>query len=255
MYRRAVFKRMDYELAVGDIESKLSKTKRLSWNEPDKNRPGKEIEMSLDIEHKLRKDGNYVVGISTKYQYSYGRGQGHGVISDFVSLMFFPKNRMLVVLGRDDSVSGPIREISNTLYQNRKGIKAFSNVQFGTDSLVKTIKTLRGDDSRSWCQHYNSTHGQELYEGKKATTNFSLAEGNCVLDDPEAQDAIRHATHINPTFKYYTCPKLKNITHDKPKTMRFNGIDGFVSTSVVYDFDAWYNFVQFLIKSLAVESV
>ena len=241
--------------SIDDIENKMSKIEKLPWKEPDKNKPGKEIEMSLDVEHKERRNGNYLVGVSTKYQYSYGRGLGHTVIYDLASLIFFPKNRLLVVLGRDDSVSGPVREISNTLYKNRNGIKTFSNVQFGTDSLVKTIRILREDDRRSWCQDHNSMHRRELYKGKMTKFNFALAEGNCVLDDPEAQDAIQHATHINPTFKYYNCPKLKSITYDKPKTIRFNGSDGVVSTSIGHDFNAWYGFVEFLIKSLAIESV
>lgn len=253
MFRKVVFKKMLYPLSVDKIKDKMSRKKKLSWKETDKNDPYKEIELSLEIEHQQSSNGNYVVGVSTKYQYSYGRGLGYAIANDFLSFVFIPKSGLLAVLGRDDTVSGPMNAISNLLYPDRQNIKTFANTQFDKDSLVKTIKSLRSDDPRSWCQDFNAVH-RMLYKGKMTKSNFALVDGNCVLDDPDAQDAINNAELINPTFRYYACPKLKKITHARPKTIRFNASDGVVSVSTPHDPEQWYGFINFLVKSIKMES-
>lgn len=250
MYRRAVFKRIEYGLSVGEIRAKMPQSKRHDWKEPDKNKPDAEIDMSLEVKNIQSSNGNCRVVINTTYQYRYGRGLGYTVTSDLISLIFLTKNKLLVVLGRDDSVSGAVREVSNIRYPNRKGMKTFSSIQFDKDLLVKTIRILRKDDSSSWCQDYNAVYGARLYKEKMTKSNFALVDGKCVLDDRDAIDAIKHATHISPVYKYYTCPKLEEITHNKPKAVRFNGFDGVVSTSTAHDLDSWHGFATFLVKSL-----
>jgi len=170
---------------------------------------------------------------------------------DLYGLIFLPKYDLLVVLGRDTAVSELLSFIGNALYPDAGTHVIFKHLQFVPDSLVATIKKLRKDDPKSWCDEYRGKHSAVKYQNKKTKSNFSLGEGKCVLDDSEAIDAINKSSSINPVFKFYKCPKFISKTFDTPKYLLFNGGNGSVGVSVGQDFDNWYKFIsEFLVKEL-----
>lgn len=252
MYRKAEFFKMKYPLKIEAIKSKFaSLDKSISRKTEDKNSLIRKIELDCTIEHKRVKDENYFVGLDFQYQISPRRGVPYQKTRDLYGLIFLPKYELLVVLGRGDAVGEILSLIGDVLYPEIKGHIVFNHLKFDTESLVNTVKKLRKDDSNSWCEEYRGRHDGVKYQGKKTKSNFSLGEGNCVLDDAEAIDAIDHSTSISPVLKFYKCPKLNSTTYDLPKTILFNGKDGIVSVSVPQDFDDWYKFIsEFLVKEL-----
>lgn len=252
MYRKAEFYKMKYPLKIEQIKSKFDDLKKLNTRKvDDKNSTIRKIELDCTIEHKRVKDDNYIVGLDFQFQISPRRGVPFQKTRDLYGLIFFPKHELLVILGRDTAVGEIISFIGEKLYPDIKGHLLFNHLKFESDSLVKIIKKLRNDDDRSWCDEYRGKHAGVKYQGKKTKSNFSLGEGNCVLDDSEAVDAINNSTSINPTYKFYKCPKLTRKTYDSPKTILFNGEGGTVSVSVAQDFDNWYRFIsEFLLNEL-----
>jgi hypothetical protein len=251
MYRKAEFFKMDFPLPIEEIKAKFSKLKSLPRKTEDKNSIIRKITLDCSFEHKKEKDENYLVGIDFQFQISPRRGVPYQKTRDLYGLIFLPKNNLLVILGRDDAVGEIITFIAEILYPESKRHLVFRHVQFTPESLVNTIKKLRDDDDESWCDEYRGKHGATKYQGKKTKSNFSLGEGSCILDDSEAIDAISQSTSINPTYKFYKCPKLNTKTYDSPKTLLFNGGNGSVSVTVSQDFDNWYKFIsEFLVKEL-----
>lgn len=251
MYRKAEFFKMEFPITADQIKAKFSDLKSVPRKTLDKNSIIKKITLDCSIEHNKKKDDNYLIGLDFQYQISPRRGIPFQKTRDLYGLIFLPKHKLLVVLGRGDAVSEIIPFIAKILYPESKAHLVFRHVQFTSDSLVETIKKLRADDKKSWCDEYRGKHGAIKYQGKKTKSNFSLGEGNCVLDDDEAIGAIEESTSINPTFKFYKCPKLNHIAYDSPKTMLFNGERGSISITVSQEFDYWYNFIsEFLVKKL-----
>jgi len=251
MYRKAEFFQLKYPLKIDEIKSKFKDLKSTKRKILDKNSTIRKIELNCDIEHKKVKDENYIIGIDFEFQISPRKGVPYQKTRDLYGLIFLPGYNLLVVLGRDTAVSELLSFIGKTLYPNGGNEIVFKHLQFNPDSLVETIKKLRRDDPKSWCDEYRGKHDAIKYQGKKTKSNFSLGEGECVLDDQEAIDAINNATSINPTFKFYKCPKLTSKTYDAPKYILFNGGNGSVSVSVAQDFDNWYKFISgFLVEEL-----
>lgn len=251
MYRKAEFFQMKYPLKIEEIKSRFSNLKSQKRKIPDKNSTIRKIELNCDIEHKKMKDENYIIGLDFEFQISARKGVLWQKTRDLYGLIFLPKYSMLVVLGKDTAVSEVLSFIGNILYPTAGHEIVFKHLQFTPDSLVETIKKLRKDDPKSWCDEYRGRHDAVKYQGKKTKSNFSLGEGACVLDDQEAIDAINNSTSINPTFKFYKCPKLTSKSYDTPKYILFNGGNGSVSVSVGQDFDNWYKFIsEFLINEL-----
>lgn len=251
MYRKAEFFKMDFPLTVEEIKSKFSNLTSVPRKTEDKNSMIRKITLDCSFEHKKKKDDNYFVGLDFQFQISPRRGVPFQKTRDLYGLIFLPQHNLLVVLGRDTAISELISFIATILYPETKRHLVFRHVQFTSDSLVETIKKLRLDDPKSWCDEYRGKHGAVKYQGKKTKSNFSLGEGNCVLDDTEAIGAISASTSINPTFKFYKCPKLNPLAYDSPKTMLFNGENGSVSVTVSQEFDNWYKFIsEFLVKEL-----
>lgn len=251
MYRKAEFFKMKFPLKIEEIKSKFENLKSVPRKTLDKNSIIKKITLDCSFEHKKARDENYLVGIDFQFQISPRRGVPYQKTRDLYGLIFLPKYELLVILGRDTAVGEMTSFIAKILYPDSKHLLVFSHVEFEPDSLVETIKKLRSDDDDSWCDEYRGKHGAIKYQGKKTKSNFSLGEGNCVLDDSEAIDAISKSTSINPTYKFYKCPKLTPKTYDSPKTVLFNGENGTVSVSIAQDFDNWYKFItDFLVNEL-----
>jgi len=242
---------MKYPLKIEEIKSRFANLKSQKREIPDKNSTVRKIELDCDIEHKKVKDENYLVGIDFEFQISARKGVPWQKTRDLYGLIFLPNYNLLIVLGRDTAVSELITFIGNTLYPDAKRETVFKHLQFTPDSLVQTIKKLRKDDVKSWCDEYRGKHDAVKYQGRKTKSNFSLGEGECVLDDSEAIEAIDNSSSINPVFKFYKCPKLTSKNYDTPKYILFNGGNGSVSASVGQDFDNWYRFIsEFLVSEL-----
>lgn len=251
MYRKAEFFRMKYPLTLEEIQTRFKKLQSGKRKTNDKNSTIRKIELDCDVEHKRAKDENYIIGMDFEFQISARRGVPWQKTRDLYGLIFLPKYDILVVLGRDDAVSELLSFIGKTLYPDAGSHVVFRHLQFVPDSLVDTIRKLRKDDPQSWCDEYRGKHDAIKYQGKKTKSNFSLGEGECVLDDAEAIDAIDNSSSINPVFKFYKCSKLTPKRYDKPKYILFNGGNGSVSVSVGQDFDNWYKFItEFLVKEL-----
>lgn len=251
VYRRAEFFKIEYPLKIDVIKAKFKGIKDHYRNPTDKNNLMKKIKLTCSFEHKEEKDGNYLIGLDLEYQISPRKGVPFQKTRDLYALIFFPKSNLLVVLGRDSAISEIIPMISKILYPDAKKINVFKHVNFDTDSIVNAIRILRNDDENSWCHDYRGKHSGTKYQGKKTTSDFSLGEGNCVLDDAEAIDAISVSTSINPTYKFYRCPKLNSKSYDSPKTISFNGEYGRISISTSPNFEIWYVFIsKFLINEL-----
>ena len=255
MFRRAEFFNTDFPLKIEEIEHRFRGIKNKPRKIRDKNYITKHITLECSFDNKKEKDGNYLLGIDIEYQISAKKGIPYQKTRDFYTFMFFPKNNLLVVVGRDTAICDAINEVSKILYPNVDNMKVFSSVMFGVKSMVTAIKNMRDDDPNSWCDEYGARHDALKYQGKKTKSNFSLGEGYCVLDDSEAKEAIAASTSISPKYKFVRCPKLNQVTYDAPKTMSFNGREGVISISVNQSFDHWYKFISdFLLKTLEFNS-
>ena len=257
LYRRAEFFKIEYPLTVDIIKKRIGKIKDKTRETKDKNHITRNITLECSFENRVEKDGNYFVGLNLEYQISPKKGVPYQKTRDFYAVIFFPKKNVLVVLGRDTAISEMLKLFSDILYPDTdlKYYRVFGSVVFGINSMIKAIKEMRKDDPSSWCDEYNGKHGAKKYQGKKTKSNFSLGEGNCVLDNKEAQGAIAAATSISPKFKFYKCPKLTHTVYEQPKTISFNGCNGVVSSSIPQDFDNWYRFIsEFLIDRLEINS-
>ena len=249
MYRRAEFFKMDFPLKIEDIVKKFKSVKERTRKENDKNHITKKIDLKCTFEHKYEKNGTYHLGISIEYQIRANMAVPYQITSDLLAFIFFPKNNLLVVLGKNYVINKAIHEVSKILYPGEE-LRMFSPISFSVAYLINTIMQLRQDDPRSWCDEYRGRHDHIKYQNKKRKSNFSLEEGNCVLDDAEAKDAISKSSSISPKYKYYQCKKLSETSHDKPKTISFNGRDGIISLSIHHEFEEWYRFISFLRKDL-----
>ena len=251
MYRRAEFFQMELSLKIDVIEEKFKKIKEHNRKVTNKNNLIKKIELGCTFENKSEKSGNYLLGLDLQYQIRPRKGVRYQTTRDLFALIFFPKQNLLTILGRDDAITEIISIISKILYKDADKLNVFKHIKFDIDSVVDTIKLLRNDDSDSWCNEYRGKHGVLKYEGKKTKSNFSLGEGNCVLDDPEARRAIKESSSISPTYKFYRCPKLNSKTYDTPKTMTFNTEKGTIGISASPEFENWYKFIyNFILKNL-----
>ena len=163
---------------------------------------------------------------------------------------------MLVVLGRDETLTEVVRVVSDVLYDNTDRVKMFRSVMFEKQSLIDTINKMKQNDptGESWCVEHNAIHDGGKFKGEKTMTNFSLGPYNCVLDHPDAQDEMANATSISPKYRFKSCPELNTLTYSKPKTMLFNGKEGVISISVTQEFENWYRFVsEFIIKNITCD--
>ena len=255
MYRRAEFFKISYPLKIDEIKNRCKNIKDKPRTVNDKNFITKKITLECSFDQKEEKNGNYLLGINVEYQLSPKKGVPYQTTRDLFAFMFFPNNNILVVLGRDAAINEAINEVSKILYPDVENLKVFGSVTFSVDSMVEAIKQMRNDDPDSWCDEYGGKHDGIKYQGRKTKSNFSLGEGNCVLDDREAQEAIASSTSISPKYKFYKCPKLHKISYDKPKTMSFNGRNGVVSISIHQEFENWYKFIaEFLMSTLEFDS-
>ena len=251
MYRRAEFFKIDYPLTLQDIKTKIGPVTKKPRRVPDKNALTKKITLDCSFDHKNIINGHYILGMEIEYQITLRKGVPYQKTRDVFAFLFFAKQKILVVLGRDEAIVEAVKEVSNVLYGDTKNIKPFRPVKFTKDSLVGIINKLKQDDDGSWCDEYNAHHTAIKYQGKKTKTNFSLGEGNCVLEDEEAQQEIDNATSISPKYRFTKCPQLNGESYPQPKTLTFNGRNGVVSLSIRQDFENWYRFVSnFLLQHL-----
>jgi hypothetical protein len=251
VYHRAKFFQIEFPLKIDEIKEKLKKLKDHKRKVVNKNNLIKKIELVCTFENKTEKSGNYFLGLDLEYQISPRKGVRYQTTRDLFAIIFFPKKNILTILGRDDAITEIIPIISEILYKDADKLNVFKHVKFDIDSVIDIIKLLRKDDDDSWCNEYRGNHDVVKYEGKKTKSNFSLGEGNCVLDDSEAIQAINQSSSISPTFKFYRCPKLNSEAYDTPKTITFNTKKGTIGISMSQEFENWYNFISnFILKNL-----
>lgn len=251
MYGRAKFFRIDYPITVQDIDKKIKNVTKKIKRVPDKNIMTEKISLSRKFYNKRKIGENYIFGMEMEWQITVKKGMPYQTTQDLLDFLFFTKEKILVVLGSDDVVAGAVKEVAETLYGDIHNIKPFGHVTFEKNSLVNIINKLKQDDPDSWCDEHNAYHGALKYQERKTKTNFSLGEGNCVLDDPEAQKEIDNATSISPKYRFTKCPKFNGISYDLPKTLRFNGMKGVVSISTKQNFENWHKFISnFLLQHL-----
>ena len=254
MYRRAQFFKISYPLRIDEIKSRLRGAKNAVRTVNNKNFITQKIDLKCDFEHKKETDGNYLLGISLEYQIRIRQGMEYQKARDLFAFIFFPKDNILVVLGRDTARSVAVTEVSKILYPDVEDLRMLSPITFSVGSMVAAITQMRDDDPSSWCDEYRGRHDGQKYQGKKTKSNFSLGEGLCIFDDSEAKDAIDKSTSISPKYKFFACPKLNQLVYDTPKTISFNGQNGVVSVSIYQEFENWYKFIsEFLIKILKFE--
>ncbi len=242
---------MEFPLKIDVIEEKFKKIKEHKRKEINKNNLIKKIELGCTFENKDKKSGNYLLGLDLEYQISPRKGVKYQNTRELFAIIFFPKQNLLTILGRDDATTEIISIVSKILYNDADKLNVFKHIKFDIDSVINTIKILRKDDDNSWCNEYRGNHDVNKYQGKKTKSNFSLGEGNCVLDDPEAIKAINESSSISPTFKFFRCPKLNSKTYDTPKTITFNTKKGTIGISASQEFEYWYEFISnFIIKNI-----
>lgn len=251
MYRRAEFFKIEHPLSIQKIAEKLGAVTDRKRQVPDKNALTKKIVLSCSFSNQKMHDDYYVSGMELQYQITARKGVPYQKTWDFFAFLFFVKKNVLVVLGRDTAITDAIKEVSKVLYGDTQDIRPFSSVRFEKDSLVRIITKLKKNDSDSWCDEHNALHGAMRYQGRKTKTNFSLGDGNCVLDDNEAKQEIANATTINPKYRFYRCPKLNGVAYDQPQTLRFNGEKGTIGIGRNLDFEHWEKFIaKFLLQHL-----
>ena len=254
MYRRAQFFKISYPLKIDEIKNRFKNIKNSARTVNNKNFINKKINLKCAFEHNKEKEETYILGISIEYQTRIRQGMKYQTARDFFAFIFFPKDDILVVLGRDDAIPIVVTEVSKILYPNVEDLRMLSPITFSVNSMVTAIRQMRKDDPKSWCDEYRGRHDGQKYQGKKTKSNFSLGEGHCVLDDSEAADAVDRSTSISPKYKFYECPKLNPLVYDTPKTISFNGKEGVVNISIYQEFENWHKFIsKFLIKILEFE--
>lgn len=253
MFRRAQFFKMSYPLELDFIKDKFRNVDSKSRRVIDKNTINIEITLDCSFNQKRENADNYQLGASIEYQFHPRKNTPWLNTREFVAFMFFPRNKLLVVLGRDEALTEAIKVVSNILYDNTDTIKPFNSVMFEKQSLVDTIGIMKNNDSTgaSWCDEHNAIHRAEKYEGRKTKTNFSLGPNNCVLEDEEALAEIENATSISPKYRFKKCSELNAISYDRPKTISFNGEQGVISISISQGFENWDRFIsKFILKNV-----
>lgn len=237
-------------MSIQEIKKKIGSVKNRQRKVPSKGAPERKITLDCDFTHKAH-DDYYVLGVDLEYQITARKGMPYQRTRDFFAFLFFEKEKVLVVLGRDKAIPEVIKVVSDILYGDVQDLKPFISVGFGKDSLVRIIGMLKEDDSDSWCDEHNAIHGALRFDDRKTKTNFSLGEGNCVLEDDEANREIANATSINPKYRFYKLPKMNIMLSPKPQTLKFNGTDGVISISRFQDFENWEMLIaKFLLKHL-----
>ena len=235
-----LLKARDMSKAFKGIKGKRTRRVR------DKNNPGTWIELPCSFDRTDR-DGNYIVNVTLAHQVRARADMEYQKVTDNVALVFLLSEQMLVVMGRD-GIEEAIEEVSELLYPGVNE-RVFHPVQFETDSVVGTVRSLRDSNNGSWCHSFGGKFDDKKYKDKR-TLDFSKDPGECILDDGEAADAIRSATSLSPTYKFYSCKQLSQAEYDQPKAIRFSARRGTVSISVAQEFEDMYRFVSFLAGEL-----
>ena len=243
MYKKVIFYEMKYPLPIEKIKKQFSKLIKEKRFVSDKNFITKKISLICDFENKKPKDDNYCVGVDFEFQIRARNNVPWQKTRDLYGIIFIPKYNLMVVSGRDQGVPEFLSFFRDKLYIDAKNEIVFKRIQFTIDSVIEIINKLKKDDKESWCDEYRGKHESIKYQDKKTKSNFSLGEGNCVLDDEEAKDAIEVSSSISPVFKYYKCPKLNGDVFDTPKSITFNSQKGSISFSISQDFDNIYKFI------------
>lgn len=251
MFRTVAFFRIEAPLGIDKITRQFAKIKNKPRKVKDKNVDSQKITLGCKFNKKEVIDGNYILGVSIEHQVHPKKDTKYQKIRDYFIFIFFTNDDFLAVLGRPDVRRDAVNVVMEMLYPQVEDMQMFSPVSFDVNSVVKTINVMKKDDSRSWCSDYGGMHDAVKYQNKKTKSNFSLGEGECVLDDPEAKEAIRHSTTIGPKYKFHACPKLNERTYNRARTMQFSGKNGTVTIFTPQEFKAWYRFIlDFLLDSL-----
>lgn len=251
LFRSAKFFKIETPLGVDEMLSRFEKVGSKSRSVNDKNILGQKITLGCKFSRKRKMDGNYILNVSIEYQIHPKKGMPYQTARDLLTFVFFINQGTLVVLGRDDAMQDAVNTVQEVAYPNVEDMRMFRPVALDVESLVKTITVMKSDDPNSWCSDYGGVHDAVKYQNRKTKSNFSLGEGKCVLDDPEAIEAIKCSTTISPRYKFYVCPKLNEHSYNKPKTMLFNGKNGSITIFTPQEFEDWYRFIlYFLLESL-----
>lgn len=251
LFRKASFFKVETALKVDEITNRLTGVQNRPRAVPDKNSAGKRITLKCEFRQKKVKDGNYVLGVRIEYQIRPRTDMEYQKAQNYFIFVFFPRHDLLAVLGSDDAMRDAVNVVQEALYPDVDDRAMFRPATLEVDSVVETIKEMKKDDPYSWCSDYGGIHDGPKYQDKKTKSNFSLEEGKCVLEDPEALDAIAHSSAIAPKYKFYTCPKLSPNPYTRPKSMQFNGKRGTVTIFIPHEFEHWYGFIwDFLLDSL-----
>ena len=244
MYGRAAFYRLSLPVGLAGVLGRLTgtKTKRVA---KDLNDPTQKIDLEFHVVQEKRDGANYLLGCTIQSQERLNRDVPYTVIRDRLAFLFLPELKILVVLGRERHINCAIKEMTRLLFpDNKEDLVVFSRTPLSKNAVLDVIMKMREDDPRSWCNAFNAEHGDgRMWNREKTRTDFSLAEGRCVLDHPEAQAEIANAVNISPRYKFYECRHLTPDTYMTHKTMRLSGPNGVVSTSVPFEFERWYGFV------------
>lgn len=241
MYRKTVWLKMAYHLSAGEMSRAFRDIrKKRARHVRDKNNPSTWVELPCSFEKKGR-DGNYIVNVTLAHQIRARPDMEYQRVSDSLALVFLMNEQLLVVMGRD-GIEEAVKEVSEMLYPGVDE-KVFLPVQFKPDSVVAAIRRLRDSNQGSWCHSFGGRFDAAMYKGKR-TLDFSKDPGECILDDAEAADAIRNASSLSPTYKFYSCRQLSQTEYDQPKSIRFSARRGTVSISVVQEFEDMYGFVS-----------
>lgn len=252
MYRKTVWFKMAYPLNLADMGKAFrGAKKRRARRVRDKNNPGSWVELPCSFE-RTERDGNYIVNVTLVHQVRARSDMEYQRATDNLALVFLQGKRLLVVMGRD-GIEEAVEEVSRMLYPGANE-DVFLPVQFGLGSVVDAIRLLRDTNPRSWCHSFGGRFDASPYKGKR-TLDFSKDPGECILDDGEAADAIKNATSLSPTYKFYLCTQLSQKVYDQPKSIRFNARYGTVSVSTPQEFEDLYGLVsRFLAKELEVSA-
>ena len=250
MYRRAAFYRLGLPVDLASILNKFRDTKTTRVTK-DRNDPTQNIELEFHIFRDAHDTKNYELSCIIEFQERLNREVPYITVRDRLAFLFLSDRGILVVLGRERHANRAIVEMTQILFpDNVENLMVFHRTPLSKDAIIDIILRMREDDRRSWCSAYNAEHDNQMWNQEKTRTDFSLVEGRCVLDHPEAQAEIENATNISPHYKFYQCLQLTQDVYEAPKTMRFLGSKGVVSTSIPFGFECWYGFiVNFLLPN------
>lgn len=242
MYRRAAFYNLGLSVSLTNILNDIMKGEN-KWTINDLKGSIQKIEFALSIPEDNRDNTNYVLSCIVEAQEHLNKDTQYITVRNHLVLFLLEQN-VFVVLGKERYVNRTIKEATKLMFpDNTENLVLFNSTPLNKDAIMAIIKNMRKDDQRSWCSAFNAKHDDRMWNDEKTRTDFSLAEGKCVLDHAEAQAEIKNANNIGPHYKFYYCPQLTTDTYNAPKTMRFSGTKGVVSTSIPFEFECWYAFI------------